>query len=249
MQLKLKAVIVKCKQLLFVINSWKTTHNLHLPQVVTVAVATTGTKRTGGQTFSPMESKKAKISSPTSPAANPIGNQKSKIFPSLPTSTGGKKDAITIPSSPPVKVAAKQTKTPCDLCEKPCKSGRGLSMHMTTSHKCGYCDGLFPNLAEHAKNVHETEACTECEQKFVTTASLENHMKRAHLIKCDGCEKTFYNEEVLKEHTAEEHEEECEHCFERFSTALSLLEPHQLMVHGIKPRVVKTFAGGMFMMI
>ena len=60
-------------------------------------------------------------------------------------------------------------------------------MHMSTSHQCGYCDNLFANLAEH-ENVHETEACTECEQKFVTAASLQSHMKRAHQIKCDSCE-------------------------------------------------------------
>ena len=192
---------------------------------------------------SPVAAKKAKTSfSPPSPA--PV--QKPKVFSPTINLTEAKKASV-----PPVKIAARQTKTPCDLCEKPCKSGRGLSMHMNTSHKCGYCDGLFADLAEHAKNVHETEACTECEQKFVTAASLENHMTRAHLIKCQDqtCEKNFYNEDALKEHTKEEHEEECEHCFESFSTALSLLEPHQLMVHGIKPRVVKTFAGGMFMMV
>ena len=192
-----------------------------------------------------MESKKAKTSS-YSPVALPTGIQRPKVFSSTTTLTEAKKTAIPVP---PVKIAARQTKTPCNLCEKPCKSDRGLAMHMNTSHKCGYCDGFFANLAEHAKNVHETEACTECEQKFVTVASLENHMTRAHLIKCDSCEKIFYNEDDLKEHTKEEHEEECEHCYERFATELSLLEPHQLMVHGIKPRVVKTFAGGMFMMV
>ena len=74
-------------------------------------------------------------------------------------------------------------------------------------------------------------------------------MTNVHQIKCESCEKKFYNEATLKDHTKEEHEEECEICFERFATALSLLEPHQLLVHGIKPRIVKTFAGGMFMMV
>ena len=213
-------------------------------EVVTVAVTpTTGLKRTGGEVVSPMGAKKAKTSSPTSSSspvqALPTGIQRPKIFSSSLTKT--KKASIPVPL---VKIAARQTKTPCNLCEKPCKSGRGLSMHMSTSHKCGYCDNLFANLAEHAKNVHETEACTECEQKFVTAASLQNHMKRAHQIKCDSCEENFYNEDDMKQHTREEHEEECEHCYERFATALSLLEPHQLMVHGIKPRVVKTSAGG-----
>ena len=215
-------------------------------EVVTVAVTpTTGLKRTGGEVVSPMGAKKAKTSSPTSSSspvqALPTGIQRPKIFSSSLTKT--KKASIPVPL---VKIAARQTKTPCNLCEKPCKSGRGLSMHMSTSHKCGYCDNLFANLAEHAKNVHETEACTECEQKFVTAASLQSHMKRAHQIKCDSCEENFYNEDDMKQHTREEHEEECEHCYERFATALSLLEPHQLMVHGIKPRVVKTFAGGLF---
>ena len=213
-------------------------------EVVTVAVTpTTGLKRTGGEVVSPMGAKKAKTSSPTSSSspvqALPTGIQRPKIFSSSLTKT--KKASIPVPL---VKIAARQTKTPCNLCEKPCKSGRGLSMHMSTSHKCGYCDNLFANLAEHAKNVHETEACTECEQKFVTAASLQSHMKRAHQIKCDSCEENFYNEDDMKQHTREEHEEECEHCYERFATALSLLEPHQLMVHGIKPRVVKTSAGG-----
>ena len=215
------------------------------PQVVTVAVAPTGLKRAAGQVVPPLESKKAKTSS-YSPVALPTRIQMPKVFSSTTTLTEAKKTAITVPQ---VKIAARPTKTPCNLCEKPCKSDRGLAMHMNTSHKCGYCDGFFANLAEHAKNVHETEACSECEQKFVTVASLENHMTRAHLIKCDSCEKIFYNEDDLKEHTKEEHEEECEHCYERFATELSLLEPHQLMVHGIKPRVVKTFAGGMFMMV
>ena len=214
-------------------------------EVVTVAVTpTTGLKRTGGEVVSPMGAKKAKTSSPTSSSspvqALPTGIQRPKIFSSSLTKT--KKASIPVPL---VKIAARQTKTPCNLCEKPCKSGRGLSMHMSTSHKCGYCDNLFANLVEH-ENVHETEACTECEQKFVTAASLQSHMKRAHQIKCDSCEENFYNEDDMKEHTREEHEEECEHCYERFATALSLLEPHQLMVHGIKPRVVKTFAGGLF---
>ena len=212
-------------------------------EVVTVAVTpTTGLKRTGGEVVSPMGAKKAKTSSPTSSSspvqALPTGIQRPKIFSSSLTKT--KKASIPVPL---VKIAARQTKTPCNLCEKPCKSGRGLSMHMSTSHKCGYCDNLFANLVEH-ENVHETEACTECEQKFVTAASLQSHMKRAHQIKCDSCEENFYNEDDMKQHTREEHEEECEHCYERFATALSLLEPHQLMVHGIKPRVVKTSAGG-----
>ena len=212
-------------------------------EVVTVAVTpTTGLKRTGGEVVSPMGAKKAKTSSPTSSSspvqALPTGIQRPKIFSSSLTKTT--KASIPVPL---VKIAARQTKTPCNLCEKPCKSGRGLSMHMSTSHQCGYCDNLFANLAEH-ENVHETEACTECEQKFVTAASLQSHMKRAHQIKCDSCEENFYNEDDMKQHTREEHEEECEHCYERFATALSLLEPHQLMVHGIKPRVVKTSAGG-----
>ena len=212
-------------------------------EVVTVAVTpTTGLKRTGGEVVSPMGAKKAKTSSPTSFSspvqALPTGIQRPKIFSSSLTKTT--KASIPVPL---VKIAARQTKTPCNLCEKPCKSGRGLSMHMSTSRQCGYCDNLFANLAEH-ENVHETEACTECEQKFVTAASLQSHMKRAHQIKCDSCEENFYNEDDMKQHTREEHEEECEHCYERFATALSLLEPHQLMVHGIKPRVVKTSAGG-----
>ena len=246
---------------------------------MTVAVSPKagGAKRSGGEVISPVEAKKPKASfSPASPApvqkspaspepvqklpsASPAPVQKLPVSPAqvqkLPPASSAQVQKPNLTEAKkayvqaPVKTAARQTKTPCDLCEKPCKSARGLTQHMNTSHKCGYCDGLFANLAEHAKNVHETEACSECEQKFITVASLENHMTRAHLVKCNICEENFYNEDALNEHTKEEHEEECEHCFERFLKSLSLLEPHQLMVHGIKPRVMKTFAGGMFMMV
>ena len=193
-----------------------------------------------------METKRPRtttLTSSYSATIKPSGVETSRLIPQ----TQAKK---TVPTNPvPSKAPARQTKVLCNLCEKPCKSTRGLAMHMNTSHKCGYCDNMFANLDEHSKNVHETEACTECDLKFATVASLENHMTNVHQIKCESCEKNFYNEDTLKDHTKEEHEEECEICFERFATALNLLEPHQLLEHGIKPRVVKTFAGGMFMMV
>ena len=144
---------------------------------------------------------------------------------------------------------AKVEKIPCTLCGKLCKNKRGLSMHMTSSHGCGHCDGTFKDLEEHTENVHRTEQCAECSRKFTSTAEIKRHMSQAHLVECDICLAQFFNPSNMTEHRQEEHEEECDMCQQRFLKTAGLLEEHLDTVHGIKPRLVRQFAGGMFMMV
>ena len=122
-------------------------------------------------------------------------------------------------------------------------------MHMTKSHGCNHCDGTFKDLEEHTRNVHRTEQCTECSRKFNSTAELKKHLSQIHLVECDTCKAEFFNPDYLSEHRKREHEEECDMCQQRFLKTSSLLVGHLDIVHGIKPRVVKQFAGGMFMMV
>ena len=144
---------------------------------------------------------------------------------------------------------AKVEKVPCTLCGKLCKNNRGLSMHMTASHGCNHCDRTFKDLEEHTINVHRTEQCTECSRKFNSTAELKSHLSQIHLVKCNICNAEFFNPHNFSEHRQEEHEEECDMCQQRFLKTDSLLEGHLDSVHDIKPRVIKQFAGGIFMMV
>merc|ERR1712129_36408 len=160
-----------------------------------------------------------------------------------------KASRVTAPSVAPSRKAKVTDKVPCTLCGKMCKNSRGLSMHMTTSHGCNYCDKSFADLPSHIESEHRKECCTECSMKFVTSSALKSHMTGVHLVNCPECPEYFYNPSTLAEHTREEHEEECDICLERFPRAVATLEAHQATEHGIKPRVVRQFAGGCFMLL
>ena len=133
---------------------------------------------------------------------------------------------------------AKVEQIPCTICGKLCKNNRGLSMHMTKSH-----------LEEHIRNIQRTEQCMECSMKFTLTAELKRHLSQIHQLECNICNAEFFNPNDFSEHMQKEHEEECDMCQRRFLKTTSLLEGHLDIVHGIKPRVVKQFTGGMFMMV
>ena len=146
-------------------------------------------------------------------------------------------------------MAKVEEKLPCSICGKLLKNKRGLSIHMGNAHGCNHCDGHFKDLPYHIKSVHNTEQCRECDMRFATEGSLKGHMDREHKIKCEICDEKFFNKSTLNEHIQENHEEDCYICQERFLTTSNLLKPHLEAVHGIKPKIVKQFAGGMFMMI
>jgi DNA-directed RNA polymerase subunit RPC12/RpoP len=140
------------------------------------------------------------------------------------------------------------SKLPCNLCGKFLKNQRGLSMHTTTSHRCSYCSGTFTNLAEHTISQHEQERCTGCSMRFASKEILQSHMKHSHQEKCDLCEENFFSTESLEKHRSADHEEECDRCGERLlATDGQLMEQHLDTQHGVRPRVVRQFAGGMFM--
>ena len=159
------------------------------------------------------------------------------------------KRALASPSTSPTAKKSRPEKLPCGLCARICKNQRSLSMHITTAHKCPYCEGRFENVSQHTRAVHETEACTECQMKVVTKSLLKIHMERMHAVKCESCDEQFYRKEIWAEHREKVHEEECDICHETFLKSSSLLEVHQGRVHGIQPRVVKQFAAGMFIMV
>ena len=140
-------------------------------------------------------------------------------------------------------------KLPCPLCGRLYKNNRGLSIHMTSLHSCDYCNGTFKDLEGHIKIVHETEQCLECGIKFTSTTGLQRHLSKTHLVECNVCKKQFFNLDVLAVHMKTDHEDECEMCGEIFLKPALLLEAHMDTEHGIKPRIVKQFSGGMFMMV
>jgi hypothetical protein len=147
------------------------------------------------------------------------------------------------------KANVENEKVPCTLCGKLCKNTRGVSMHISSSHTCNHCKGTFKDLEQHIQSVHETEQCTECTEKFSSTTGLQRHLSQYHLVRCDICNKKFYSPNALRKHMQEEHEEECNMCQKNFLKTENLLEAHMENIHGIKPRVVKQFAGGMFMIV
>ena len=163
--------------------------------------------------------------------------------------TAPSKRALDPLSTSPIRKKSRPEKLLCGLCARICKNQRSLSMHITTAHKCPYCEGKFENVSQHTRHVHETEACTECEMKVVTKSLLKIHMERMHAVKCESCNEPFFSKETLAEHRAKVHEEECDICHETFLKSSSLLEVHQSREHGIQPRVVKQFAAGMFIMV
>jgi len=140
-------------------------------------------------------------------------------------------------------------KVRCSLCEKMVKS-RGMTQHLNLSHKCKYCGEMFDGVDQHISNVHEVFICEFCSVKFTEEALRYEHVQEKHRQKCLQCEDEFSSEENLKTHTTDVHEsEECDQCNTKFLIADKMLDEHRENAHGIKPRIMKQFSGGMFMMV
>jgi len=149
------------------------------------------------------------------------------------------------------KKNGKPQKELCMLCSKPCKGKRGVSGHMSTSHKCHYCGEHFAILDEHIKEVHERETCEYCSRKFPSTGDVDKHLQSVHFVKCEQCDEGFYVEQQLKDHVIEEHETEtCDICDQKMLIKDKLMDEHKDKIHGIKTMTKKEFGGGMmFMMV
>ncbi|XP_052748265.1 zinc finger protein OZF-like isoform X2 [Galleria mellonella] len=159
----------------------------------------------------------------------------------------------------------------CEACNKVYNAKSGLIAHMTSAHSnitayCTLCRRHFRtehNLAHHLRtnSKHITErdkrfTCAECEAKFLTKSSLQQHVDFVHLknskYECDKCCKVFKNGSALKKHVSFVHEKIrpprnkiCDYCGRGFTT-LTILQSHIRTHTGERPlqcaRCPATFA-------
>ena len=122
--------------------------------------------------------------------------------------------------------------------------------HMENCTKC--CQRFLKiDLPVHVRNIHEKEACNECDSRFETKEVLATHLDLVHFTeKCDECSEAFKTETDLEEHKISKHPKEyCEEadCDAVFAVKEDL-EKHKEKVHP-NPNKFINFTGGMFMMM
>ena len=147
-------------------------------------------------------------------------------------------------------VGLKNGKKRCEFCMKMMKP-RGMTQHLNMVHKCKYCEQFVENLDNHIDQFHALEPCKYCSLKFSSQSKVEIHVEEQHLRVCTECDDQFYTEASLSQHVEDVHASEyCDICDEKLRKSDNLMDEHKDKVHGIKRKVMKSFANGMmFMMV